>query len=99
VAKHYREMLCEVMAGHPGSSYVFYLDVSLDEALRRHRMRPLGREVPSEEFRRWHVPNDLLSVTDEVVLDATADVHSITDAIVARLGGVEDKHRDVHRFL
>lgn len=99
VAKHYREMLCEVMAGHPGSSHVFYLEVSLEEALQRHRMGPLGREVPSEEFRRWYVPNDLLGVTDEVVLDATADVHSITRAIVATLGGVEDRHRDVHRFL
>lgn len=99
VAKHYREMFCELIAEHPGPSHVFYLEVDLGEAIRRHRERPLGRDVSSEEFRGWYVPNDLLGVPGEVVLDATADVGSTICAIVAALGDRQDRHWDVRRFL
>lgn len=99
VAKHYREMLCDVMADHPGPSHVFYLEVSLNEALRRHRERPLGHEVPSEEFRNWCAPDDLLGVSGEVVLDATAGVEVTTSAIMAALGDQKERGWDVRRFL
>jgi hypothetical protein len=45
------------------------------------------------------VPNDLLGVPGEVVLDATADVGSTICAIVAALGDRQDRHWDVRRFL
>jgi len=99
VAKHYREMLCEVIAEHPGSSHAFYLEVSLDEALRRHLARPLGREVPSDEFRSWYMTDDVLGVPGEVVLDATADVHVTISLIVALLGDQKGRSWDARRFL
>jgi adenylate kinase family enzyme len=43
---HYGEMLRELLGTHPGPSHVFYLDVPLDETLRRHEGRPLRSEVP-----------------------------------------------------
>ena len=42
---HYRSMLCELIDEHAGPSHVFYLDVSLDETLRRHASRPMAAEV------------------------------------------------------
>jgi predicted kinase len=99
VASHYRDMLCHVIAEHAEPSHVFYLEVSLDEALRRHQERPLGTEVSPEEFRRWYVPADLLGVPGEVVLDATADVRVTVRAIMSALGDPVNTARDVRRFL
>ncbi|MGN6576122.1 MAG: AAA family ATPase [Nocardioides sp.] len=99
VASHYREMLCRVIAEHAGPSHVFYLEVSLDDALRRHEERPLGMEVSPEEFRRWYVPSDLLGVPGEIVLDASADLRVTVGAIMSALGGPVSTARDVRRFL
>jgi predicted kinase len=99
VASHYRDMLCRIIAEHAGPSHVFYLDVSLDEALRRHQARPLGMEVSPQEFRRWYVPSDLLGVPGEVVLDATADVPVTVGAIISALGDPVSTAREIRRFL
>jgi predicted kinase len=98
VAKHYRDMLRQVIDEHVGPSHVFYLEVSLDEALRRHRERPLGAEVSIESFRRWYVPSDLLGVPGEVVLDATEEASRTVARVVAELGNLEAP-RDVDRCL
>lgn len=99
VASHYRDMLCRVIGEHAGPTHIFYLQVSLDEALRRHQERPLAMKVPPEEFRRWYVPSDLLGVTGEVVLDATADIQVTVGAIMSALGKPVNTRRDASRFL
>ncbi|SDF22207.1 AAA domain-containing protein [Blastococcus aurantiacus] len=85
VADHYRDMLREVIAEHPGPTHVFYLDVPLEETVRRHMARPLGTELPVDKLREWYVPSDTLGVPGEVVLDGAADlattVQSIRDVI------------------
>ena len=55
---HYGEMLRELLGTHPGPSHVFYLDVPLDETLRRHEGRPLRSEVPPQKLRRPPRPRD-----------------------------------------
>ena len=99
LAAHYRDMLCQVLSEHRGPTHAFYLEVPLDVALRRHRERPLGLEVPPEQFRRWYVPSDVLGVPGEVVLDATADVSVTTGEIMAALGDLRTKDLDPDRFL
>ncbi|SFH68268.1 hypothetical protein SAMN05216561_101441 [Nocardioides psychrotolerans] len=69
VAEHYRSMLHELVSEHPGPSYVFYLDVPREETVRRHQARPLGVEVPVEEFRGWYAAADLLGVPGELERD------------------------------
>jgi predicted kinase len=68
---HYRPMLRDLLDGHAGPSHVFYLDISLEETLRRHAGRPLAAEVSPEQLRQWYRPRDVLGVPGEVVLDAT----------------------------
>lgn len=99
VTAHYREMLCQVLTDHCGPSHAFYLELPLDVALRRHQERPLGIEVPPEQFRGWYVPSDVLGVPGEVVLDATADVAVTTGAIMAALGDRSSKDWNPDRFL
>jgi predicted kinase len=99
VASHYRDMLHRLIADHAEPSHVFYLEVSLDEALRRHQDRPLAMEVSPAEFRRWYVPSDLLGVPGEVVLDATADVPVTVGAIMSTLVNPVNTARNASRFL
>jgi hypothetical protein len=41
---------------HRGGSHVFYLDVSLDESLRRHATRPQAADFTGAEMRSWYLP-------------------------------------------
>ena len=88
LAEHYREMLSEVLAEHRGQTHVFYLDVPLEETLRRHRSRPLGTEVSAGKRRDWYVQADTLGVSGEIVLDGTADLESTVELIRGRIGPV-----------
>lgn len=96
VAKHYRDMLREVLTEHRGPTHVFYLDVPLEETLRRHRARPLGAEVSADKFREWYVQSDTLGVPGEVVLDGTASQQVTLGVIQNRVGPVTTKV-DEHR--
>lgn len=66
---HYRSMLYDLIEGHAGPTHVFYLDISLEETLRRHAGRSLAGEVGPERLREWYRPHDVLGVPGEVVLD------------------------------
>ena len=100
LAEHYRDMLCGVIADHPGRTHVFYLDVPLEETLRRHRERPLGAELSADKLREWYVPSDTLGVPGEIVLDGTADLARTVETITRTVGPVPSRTRvDGARFL
>ncbi|WP_223164023.1 AAA family ATPase [Nocardioides mesophilus] len=88
VAKHYRDMLCDLLDEHHGPTHVFYLDVPLEETVRRHRSRPLVAKVSADELRRWYVESDLLGVPGEVVLDGTATPEVTLAAVQSVVGHV-----------
>lgn len=50
-ASYYEEMLTELRSDHTGHSLFYYLDVSFDETLRRHRGRQQASEFGPEEMR------------------------------------------------
>ncbi len=87
-SKHYRSMLCELVDGHAGPSHVFYLDVSLEETLRRHAGRPLAAEVGPELLREWYRTRDVLGVPAEVVLDANLTPQQTLAVMRKHIGSV-----------
>jgi predicted kinase len=91
---HYRPMLRELMQTHPGSSHVFYLDVPLEETLRRHEGRPLRAEVPPQKLREWFVPSDLLNVPGEVILDGRLGEDATLATMLAHIGPAVRQRRD-----
>jgi predicted kinase len=78
----YRPMLTELIAGHPGESYVYYLDVSLDETLRRHATRPLAADVTAEQMRGWYAPRDVLGLAQERVIDESSSFEQTVETIL-----------------
>jgi hypothetical protein len=85
-----------------GRGHVFYLDVPLEETLRRHEGRPLRSEVPAQKLREWFVPGDLLGWPGEVVLDGTQGPATVLADVLAHIGAVSrrpPRARDTARFL
>lgn len=55
-AKSYKSMLQEIFIEHPTENYMFYFDISFEETMRRHRMRP-AKDTPSftdEDMKSWY---------------------------------------------
>jgi 2-phosphoglycerate kinase len=101
LADHYGPMLRELLGEHRGRQYVFYLDVSLEETLRRHEGRRLRSEVTPERLREWFVPRDLLGVTDEIeILADRMTSKQVLRAMLERIGPVCSREpSDGARFL
>lgn len=80
----YGAMLHELITAHLGVTTVVYLDVSLDETVRRHSLRPQAAEFTAEQMRGWYQHRDVLDVPGERILgeDVSQDeaVQFIADA-------------------
>lgn len=99
---HYRAMLSHLLDTHPGPSHVFYLDVPLDETLRRHESRSLADDVAAERLREWFNPSDLLGVPGEIVVDGRAGQDELLTTLLDHIGPIEPPRsvdRDAARFL
>lgn len=100
IADHYGQMLRDLVAGHPGFCHVFYLDVPLEETLRRHEGRPMRKDVEPDKLRQWYVPHDVLDVDGEIVIDGGRDIEATLADVLAAIGPVPARPElDGARFL
>ncbi|WP_285900043.1 kinase [Frankia sp. R82] len=67
-ASSHSKMISGLLRAHRGRSFVFYLDVSFEETLRRHATRPQAAEFSGEDMRGWYLARDLLGVDGERVV-------------------------------
>ena len=82
-ADRYEPMLAGLDRDHFGVSWFYYLDVSLDETLRRHTTRPQAAEFPPHDMREWHRPSDLLAGIEEQVIPESSSLQETTSRILA----------------
>ncbi|MET8152040.1 hypothetical protein ACIBSW_40375 [Actinoplanes sp. NPDC049668] len=75
-------LLRDLIAGHPGPSFTFWLDVSLDETLRRHAGRQDLAHVSAASMRSWYSPLDLLGVPGELVIDEASSLEQTVATIL-----------------
>jgi hypothetical protein len=75
-------MLAGLARDHLGLSRFYYLDVSMDETLRRHATRPQAAEFGPDEMREWHRPRDLLIAIREHVIPETSTLQKTTELIL-----------------
>lgn len=85
----YGDALRRLITVHSGPSYVYYLDVSLAETLRRHAGRAQAAEFGPEFLRDWYVHRDLLGTPGEVIVDESSSLDE-TVAQVLRTSGLLD---------
>lgn len=85
----YGAPLRKLIAEHPGPSFVFYLDVSFDETLRRHAGRVDLAHVTAQMMYGWYHPLDLLGVPGEQVIDEASTVEQSVSRILHASGLAE----------
>ena len=88
---HYGTMLRRLIDDHPGPVHVFYLDVPLEETLRRHAGRTMT--VSGDKLREWYKPLDLLGVPGEVTIDRRLGLEETLAAVLEEIGPVEAPRR------
>jgi hypothetical protein len=82
----YGEMLGELVDRHRGSAYLYYLDVSFDETVRRHATRPKASAFDGEAMREWYRGRDLLGRPDEVVISESSTLDETVRRILVDTG-------------
>ncbi|GAA1630720.1 zeta toxin family protein [Actinoplanes couchii] len=82
----YGAPLRKLIAGHPGPSTCFYLDVTFEETVRRHLRREEPIPVDPQTMRGWYTPQDLLGVPGEVVIAETTTFEDTVTAILHTSG-------------
>jgi predicted kinase len=83
----YGPMLDRLRADHAGRTYVFYLDVSFEETVRRHATRPQAGDFSPEQMRDWYSAGDLLGGPGEQVIAETS-AEPETLALIAATAGL-----------
>jgi adenylate kinase family enzyme len=82
-ADRYELMLTALNRDHCGISRFYYLDVSMDETLRRHTTRPQEADFGPDDMRQWHRPKDLLTAIREHVIPETSTLQQTISTILA----------------
>jgi predicted kinase len=78
----YRDSLTKLMESASCKSSVFYIDVSLEETLKRHKTKPIASEVTEEQLRSWYQPKNYLDVPGEVIIDETSTLKEAVTLIL-----------------
>ncbi len=82
-ADRYEQMLAGLWREHLGLTRFYYLDVTLDETLRRHATRPQASDFGADDMRSWYRPRDLLATIQERVIGETSTLRQTVDLILA----------------
>lgn len=85
-SESHREMLAGLVRAHRGRTSLFYLDVSLDETLRRHQTRPQATRFTAGDMRGWYHPHDLLGLDGEHTLSESTTLDEAVTFIAMTAG-------------
>jgi ADP-ribose pyrophosphatase YjhB (NUDIX family) len=85
-ADHYGTMLTELISGHPGPAFAYYLNIPFDETLLRHGSKPQATEYGEAEMRDWYRERDLLPGGIEHVIPASHTLEDTVGRILADTG-------------
>jgi predicted kinase len=77
----YGDMITDLLTDHRGRNVVFYLEVSLEETLRRHGTRPRATEFTGDDMRGWYAANDVLGVAGEHVIPESSTLDQTVELI------------------
>ena len=77
----YKETLMSLVDSADCPSHIYYIDVSLEETLRRHKTKPIADEVTDEQLASWYQPKNYLDVPDEIIVDESSSLEETVKLI------------------
>lgn len=64
----YGAMFEELLRIHPKNNYFYYFNVTFEETLKRHQLKPNREEFGENEMRAWYKELDLLGLKNEEII-------------------------------
>ena len=80
--KKYKDALMELIDDNSINSHTFYIDVSLEETLRRHKTSPNANEFGEKELRDWYAEKDYLDIEGEVIINEDSSLEETVNLII-----------------
>lgn len=84
-ASVYGDMLMELVKDHRGAgghTASYYLDVPLEETLRRHAGKSIAAEVSEDQLRRWYLTGDVVPGLQEVILGDATELPDVVSTVL-----------------
>ena len=82
----YGPMFEKLLTAHPQENYIFYLDVSLEETVRRHKGRPEADKFTAAEMAEWYTWTAPLSHAGEMKIPEDSTLEETVKFIQERAG-------------
>jgi hypothetical protein len=82
-ADWYRDTLLRLVADHRGTSRCYVYDLTFDETLRRHAMKPVADAFGAAEMRQWWRGLQLVDGLEERVITKAEDLESTVGRVLA----------------
>jgi len=77
----YKKILMKLVDEANCDSHIYYIDVSLEETLRRHRTKPIADEVTDEQLTSWYQPKNYLDVPEEMIINESSTLEETVNLI------------------
>lgn len=79
----YKELIIRSLAAAQCKTSVYYIDVSIEESIRRHETKSNAHEFGEKELRNWYQPQNSLDIPEEVIVDEKSTLEE-TVALILR---------------
>jgi predicted ABC-type ATPase len=79
-SKRYQQMI-RALTKKADQSYIFYLDVTLEETLIRHKTKPNAHEFGEEEMREWYKSKETIKRDLDFILPQSNSIQESVDKI------------------
>lgn len=77
----YKELIMKLVESADCGNHIYYIDVSLEETLKRHKTKPIADEVTDEQLTSWYQPRNYLDVPGEVIIDESSSLEETVKLI------------------
>lgn len=78
----YRDLIIKLINTAERKSAVFYIDVSLEETIRRHKTKPVANDFGEKELRSWYQPKNYLNIPGEIIIDEKSTLEETVSLIL-----------------
>ena len=81
----YKDMLMKLVDNADCDSHIYYIDVSLEKTLKRHKTKPIANEVTDEQLTSWYQPKNYLDVPGEMIIDESSTLEDTLKLIKEKI--------------
>lgn len=78
----YKELIVKLLEQATCRTSVFYIDVSLEETVRRHETKPNAHEFGEKQLKDWYQPQNYLDIPEEMIIDEQSTLEETVELIL-----------------